>query len=61
MKRRLINERIEFQHDKWRGRGERRWYVDNELHRNDNGPAYENVKTGYFQWWEHGMFMRDNR
>ena len=59
MRHRLISEWVEFRYSVvWREQGGRRWSVDNELHRNDDGPAYEYINDGYCQWWEHGKFVK---
>ena len=36
----------------------RYWFVDNQHHRNDGGPAIEDTDIGRRWWWENGKFAR---
>ena len=58
MKRRLISERVGFRYDVLDSI--RCWYVNDQYHRDDHGPATEDVYYGYCAWWEHGKFMSYN-
>ena len=55
----LIGERIKFTH--YVGWGSRRWYVNGQYHRDDDGPAFEDVDDDYRSWWEYGSFIRNNQ
>ena len=54
MKRQLIGQRVELDYD-----GHIRcWYMDDQWHREDGGPVWENIKTGYCEWIdEHGNII----
>ena len=57
VKQLLINKHIEF----WCYRGRRYWYLQyasKYLHREDSGPAYENINTGRCEWWKQGKCVR---
>ena len=56
MEHQLIGKWVRFEHYRWGGRY---WLVNGRHHR-VGGPAYENIKDGYCQWYEHGRFVRDN-
>ena len=53
MRQWLIGQRVEFKYYMWGGRY---WYVDDQCHRDDGGPAIEDTKDGYCVWWRHGEF-----
>ena len=55
MERRLI-ERIRFRYI-WDAR---EWYMNDVFHRDDGGPAIEDMDDGYRAWWKHGAFVRGN-
>ena len=40
--------------------GMRYWFMNDQQHRDGGDPAYENVTSGYCQWYEHNRFVRDN-
>ena len=59
MERWFIDDCIQFKfYIRW---GVRWWHVNDQRHRNDDGPAFENTKNGYCAWSEHGNFMRSNQ
>ena len=39
----------------------RMWFIRGVYHRVDGGPAFEDMRDGYCQWWKRGMFVRDNK
>ena len=56
MERRLIGEQVEFSYS-W---DRRCWIVNGIRHREDGGPAYEYMKTGYCEWYKYGRFVRNS-
>ena len=56
MKRHLIGQRVELRYYNW---DIRYWIVNGQQHRDDDGPTYENVNSGYCQWWKHDRFVKD--
>ena len=59
MKRRLVGWHIEFKYNV--RDGVRWWYVDGQWCREDDGPAWESMRTGYCQWWERGKYVRSSQ
>ena len=58
MERRLIGQWVKFEYNKW---GARYWCVNSQYHRDDGGPSWEILRTGYCEWWEWDKFVRDNQ
>ena len=58
MRQRLICQWVEFEcHGAW---GSRIWYVNGLRHRVDGGPAVEYAASGYCQWYERGVCVRNS-